>query len=620
MGYYCVLPPAAHSLAIQLGDTLLLLLCAMYLDAVLAGPHGSPSHPLFCCGYRHQNHGTKLKLKPKVVVAGVDAAAKQQQPAAAAAAAAAAVQQQQRLGLLAVSGDTTAAPAVASNTGGSVAGAPSSSSPNSNAITDVGVLAEELLAESARTLSANVLRGGFASEQPGSAASEQNTSKRGRSGTASGTPIVLRVSHLKVVYRKGWASFVYAFTGRDDDPDTAAASSCSSVFGGAAVNRVCLALASASRRVCCRAAADDRTRAKSSYGVALSGSGGSSRYQRIGSDADAAIDATGAHSTTSTSDVSAGGGTSSRFVGNHSSSGSASCGRRYPRLAAACASCFGWRQRRRAKAARTSTAAASSGSGGGDIVVAVNDLSLTLRRGEILGILGHNGCGKTSTISVLTGLFTASGGVAEVCGYDVVSNISEVQKVMGVCPQQDLLWPQLTAWETLDLFAAIKGVAAGPARVAEVMRVLHEVRLGPVAHRAVGTFSGGMKRRVSVAIAALGSPSVIFLDEPTTGMDPVNRLQVWRLIQRLKKTASIILTTHNMDEVNVLGEPRCCARISVLCAYSLYAPQGPTTPYLQLQLARQSLICSQLQLAPPQVTAWPSWPGVDCTPLARPSG
>jgi ABC-type multidrug transport system ATPase subunit len=218
----------------------------------------------------------------------------------------------------------------------------------------------------------------------------------------------------------------------------------------------------------------------------------------------------------------------------------------------------------------------SANSGAGD-VVAVDDLSLTVRPNEILALLGHNGAGKTTTISVLTGLGAASAGLAEIAGVDVSEDPHAAQGFMGVCPQHDILWPQLTARETLRLFASIKGLdvpgalgAEGSER--EIDRVLAAVSLQAqsVQNRAVGGFSGGMKRRLSVAIAALGAPRVLFLDEPTTGMDPVTRRGVWGLIHRLKKHAAIVLTTHRCVCCYVcgLGEGekdawRCAARPGV---------------------------------------------------------
>lgn len=186
----------------------------------------------------------------------------------------------------------------------------------------------------------------------------------------------------------------------------------------------------------------------------------------------------------------------------------------------------------------------SAGRGQGD-VIAVQDMSLVVRQHEIVALLGHNGAGKTTTISVLTGLITATTGAAEVAGYDVstAKGLEQAQNQLGVCPQHDLLWPQLNARETLQLFCAIKGVPY-QARRGEIDRVLKLVALTEVAQRAVGGFSGGMKRRLSVAIAALGSPAVMVLDEPTTGMDIVHKQEVWRLMEGLRATSAVILTTH----------------------------------------------------------------------------
>lgn len=236
----------------------------------------------------------------------------------------------------------------------------------------------------------------------------------------------------------------------------------------------------------------------------------------------------------------------------------------------------------------TAPPTSSSGLGSGD-VIAVNNLSLTVRPNEILALLGHNGAGKTTTISVLTGLVTPSGGEAVIAGHSVISEPAVAQGLMGVCPQHDILWPQLTARETLRLFAAIKGVRSmqppstsingsgdnrhGDAGVeAEVDRVLKQVSLSSpsVQHRAVGNYSGGMKRRLSVAIAALGRPRVLFLDEPTTGMDPVNKQAVWSLIHELKETAAVVLTTHSMEEADALGD-----RVAIMAGGQLQAVGDP---------------------------------------------
>ena len=189
----------------------------------------------------------------------------------------------------------------------------------------------------------------------------------------------------------------------------------------------------------------------------------------------------------------------------------------------------------------------------GSAVVAVKSISFTVRRNEVFCLAGVNGSGKSSTQLSLAGVLQPSGGVAHVRGFDVTRDIDAVQAVTGVCQQSDVLWATLTADETLRIFAQIKGLPAED-REREIERVLREVRLVSVRSQPVGTYSGGMKRRLSVATAALGSPDVLYLDEPSTGMDPVHRQALVRLIQRLKRSSAIILTTHLLEEADLLAD------------------------------------------------------------------
>jgi len=215
-------------------------------------------------------------------------------------------------------------------------------------------------------------------------------------------------------------------------------------------------------------------------------------------------------------------------------------------------------------AMRTPKPTASAKSGAGD-VVAVDGLSLTVRAGEILALLGHNGAGKTTTIGVLTGLISPSEGSAEIV------QSSDGAPTIGICPQSDLLWPQLSSCETLRLFASLKGIglneqsafsilsgfSVSNAIDSAVTRALLQVNLSSPSGTQdlpASALSGGMRRRLSIAIAALGDPSLLFLDEPTTGLDPVNRAGVWRLIRSLRQGASIIVTTHSMEEADFLGD------------------------------------------------------------------
>jgi ABC-type multidrug transport system ATPase subunit len=145
---------------------------------------------------------------------------------------------------------------------------------------------------------------------------------------------------------------------------------------------------------------------------------------------------------------------------------------------------------------------------------------------------------------MLTGVHAATGGTAHIFGHDVrtKSGMDEIRKTMGVCPQHDILWPDLTAREHLRLFCGLKNIPDSLVE-AEVEERLADVQLTPWGDAPSMSYSGGMKRRLSVAIALIGSPKIVFLDEPTTGMDPVSRRQVWDLIERVKKGRVIVNNT-----------------------------------------------------------------------------
>lgn len=182
---------------------------------------------------------------------------------------------------------------------------------------------------------------------------------------------------------------------------------------------------------------------------------------------------------------------------------------------------------------------------------AVDDVSVTIEKGELFTLLGHNGAGKTTLISMLTGLFKPSSGSATIYGLDLEEDA--VRSVIGVCPQHDVLWPELTAREHLLLFSRVKGI---PSYLidAEVHDKLELVGLTHVANEKAGSFSGGMKRRLSVAVSCIGDPKLIFLDEPSSGLDPVNKRKIWRMIEGLKRNRAIVLTTHSMEEAEVLSD------------------------------------------------------------------
>jgi len=137
--------------------------------------------------------------------------------------------------------------------------------------------------------------------------------------------------------------------------------------------------------------------------------------------------------------------------------------------------------------------------------------------------------------------------------YSVETEMDEIRRFTGVCPQHDILWDDLTAREHLDIFARLKSIPKEK-RAQEIEDRLADVALTEVGDHLAGSYSGGMKRRLSVAISSIGDPRIIFMDEPTTGMDPLSKRHVWDLIQELKKSRVIILTTHSMEEADVLAD------------------------------------------------------------------
>eukprot|EP01114_Cavostelium_apophysatum_P009754 TRINITY_DN2300_c0_g1_i1.p1 TRINITY_DN2300_c0_g1~~TRINITY_DN2300_c0_g1_i1.p1 ORF type:complete len:1800 (+),score=493.64 TRINITY_DN2300_c0_g1_i1:225-5624(+) len=184
---------------------------------------------------------------------------------------------------------------------------------------------------------------------------------------------------------------------------------------------------------------------------------------------------------------------------------------------------------------------------------AVNGLCLGIEADSLLCLLGPNGAGKTTTIHMLVGFHEATSGDATVFGHSVTDNISQVQQLMGVCPQFDILWPELTGAEHLWLFSGLRGLRKDEVPV-EVERLLKAVELQSASDVRSVSYSGGMRRRLSVAIALIGNPKIVFLDEPTTGMDPISRRKVWNIIEAEKKDKVIILTTHSMEEADILGD------------------------------------------------------------------
>jgi len=183
---------------------------------------------------------------------------------------------------------------------------------------------------------------------------------------------------------------------------------------------------------------------------------------------------------------------------------------------------------------------------------AVDGLDLAIPEAEVFGLLGPNGSGKTTTINCLTGLLTPTKGNVRVLGFDVQAQGPEAREVMGVSPQETAVYPYLTGEENIRLFGELYSV---PRKTLDsrVDYVLEKVGLLEEAKRRVGKYSGGMKRRVSIAMALVTDPKVVLLDEPTVGMDPQARRAVWDFILELRDQGkTIVLTTHYMEEADEL--------------------------------------------------------------------
>eukprot|EP00762_Andalucia_godoyi_P006779 ANDGO_00911.mRNA.1 ABC transporter A family member 8 len=186
-------------------------------------------------------------------------------------------------------------------------------------------------------------------------------------------------------------------------------------------------------------------------------------------------------------------------------------------------------------------------------VQAVDNVSMLIPENSLIAMIGHNGAGKTTLISILTGLIPPTSGEASVGGYDIVQEMDHIYSFMGMCPQFDTLWPDQTGREHLLFYGRLKGLKGKPLMQA-VDNALKTVNLVDFQHTRSSGYSGGMRRRLSVAIAMIGDPKIIFLDEPTTGLDPHMRREVWDAIQNAKKGRSMILTTHSMEEADALSD------------------------------------------------------------------
>ena len=200
----------------------------------------------------------------------------------------------------------------------------------------------------------------------------------------------------------------------------------------------------------------------------------------------------------------------------------------------------------------------------GDLT-ALDGLDLTVEQGEMMALLGVNGAGKTTAIKILSCLAEPSEGEAWLCGHSILSKSEEVKRVIGVSPQETAVAKKLSVRENLQFIAEVHGLNREKA-AERVEKTIKELGLTEVAARRAGTLSGGWQRRLSIAMALISEPQILFLDEPTLGLDVIARHELWEKIRALKGKATILLTTHYLEEVEAL-----CDRVAILSSGKLVA-------------------------------------------------
>jgi ABC-2 type transport system ATP-binding protein len=243
-----------------------------------------------------------------------------------------------------------------------------------------------------------------------------------------------------------------------------------------------------------------------------------------------------------------------------------------------------------------------------DEVFAVRGVDLEVDEGEIYGFLGPNGAGKTTTVRMLTTLLLPTSGRATVAGHDVVREARAVRRSIGVALQEAALDPLMTGRELIRLQATLQGLPGAEGK-RRADNLLERVDLAAAADRRVGTYSGGMRRRLDLAAALVHQPRVLFLDEPTTGLDPVSRKTIWEEVRTLNdEGTTVFLTTQYLEEADQLAD-----NVAIIDEGTIVAKGTPEAlkaqigdPHIQLQLAEGSIaeaeeICGQLgRLLPPR--------------------
>ena len=219
--------------------------------------------------------------------------------------------------------------------------------------------------------------------------------------------------------------------------------------------------------------------------------------------------------------------------------------------------------------------------------VAVDEVSFTIRKGEIFGIIGANGAGKTTTLEIMMGLRKPDSGKVEIIGVDVMKHPEKIKQRIGIQLQQTSLYDRIKVNEALDLFGSYYK------KTRDKEEIIQKLGLKPYLNKYVKKLSGGWQQRIALALALINDPEIIFLDEPTTGLDPQARRDLWKIIIDMKgEGKSIVLSTHYMDEVH-----RYCNRVAVLKNGALVACEEPNSLINKLDKSEGTMDDVYIQLA-----------------------
>ena len=183
--------------------------------------------------------------------------------------------------------------------------------------------------------------------------------------------------------------------------------------------------------------------------------------------------------------------------------------------------------------------------------VAVDGINLQIKKGELFALLGTNGAGKTTTIKMLSGLILPTSGDIEIENMDMKKDIFKIKEILNVSPQETAIAPNLTVKENLEFMAGVYQISNKEKKIDELIK---QFKLEEILNKRTKTLSGGWQRRLSIAISLINNPKILFLDEPTLGLDVIARKELWKIINELKGKITIILTTHYMEEAESLSD------------------------------------------------------------------